>query len=410
MRIFFWSLLLSIVALVVAFVYGGWTALALCLILGVLEVSLSFDNAVINATVLERMSEFWQKIFLTVGIVIAVFGMRLLLPLLIVYVAAGLNPVAAFDLAMNPPADGAAYFPDAVGNPDLARPSYETLLTDAHPIIAAFGGMFLLMLFLSYIFEEREITWLSWLEKPLARIGKLDMLSVIIAGGLLVVLTETLITSEKVIGGVMTSVGEQRNTVLVAGILGMVLFIAVNGLGQLFESSGEDDEEATTQEAAADTADEVAAAGGATAVAKKSGGPSKLVKATGKAGFFLFLYLEVLDASFSFDGVIGAFAITSDPIIIALGLGIIGALFVRSLTIFLVRKGTLSEYVYLEHGAHWAIAALAVILLISVGGLHVPEVITGLVGVAFIGAALLSSLMRNRKLRAQGIEPSQVHA
>ena len=406
MRIFFWSFLLSAVALVVAFVYGGWTALALCLILGILEVSLSFDNAVINATVLERMSEFWQKIFLTVGIVIAVFGMRLLLPLLIVYVAAGLNPVAAFDLAMNPPADGAAYFPDG-------SPSYETLLTDAHPIIAAFGGMFLLMLFLNYIFEEREITWLSWLEKPLARIGKLDMLSVIIGGVLLVVLTESLITSEKVIGGVMTTVGEQRNTVLVAGILGMVLYIAVNGLGNLFESSGEHDESdaAETEAAAAGTADEIAAGSDAkNGGAKKSGGPNKLVKATGKAGFFLFLYLEVLDASFSFDGVIGAFAITSDPIIIALGLGIIGALFVRSLTIFLVRKGTLSEYVYLEHGAHWAIAALAVILLISVGGLHVPEVITGLVGVAFIGAALLTSLSRNRKLRAQGIEPSQVHA
>ncbi|WP_353648767.1 DUF475 domain-containing protein [Nakamurella sp. A5-74] len=399
MRIFFWSFLLSIVALVVAFVYGGWTALALCLILGILEVSLSFDNAVINATVLERMSEFWQKIFLTVGIVIAVFGMRLLLPLLIVYVAAGLNPVRAFDLAMNPPADGAAYFADG-------SPSYETLLTGAHPIIASFGGMFLLMLFLSYIFEEREITWLSWLEKPLARIGKLDMLSVVIAGALLVILTETLITTDKMIAGELVTAGEERNTVLVAGILGMVLFIAVNGLGQLFESSGEDDEEATTREAA----DEVAVAGGATTVTKKSGRPSKLVKATGKAGFFLFLYLEVLDASFSFDGVIGAFAITSDPIIIALGLGIIGALFVRSLTIFLVRKGTLSEYVFLEHGAHWAIFALAVILLISVGGLHVPEVITGLVGVAFIGAALLSSLARNRRLRAQGVEPSQVHA
>lgn len=399
MRIFFWSFLLSAVALVVAFVYGGWTALALCLILGILEVSLSFDNAVINATVLERMSEFWQKIFLTVGIVIAVFGMRLLLPLLIVWVAAGLNPVQAFDLAMNPPAGGAEYFADG-------RPSYETLLTGAHPIIAAFGGMFLLMLFLSYIFEERETTWLSWLEKPLARIGKLDMLSVVIAGALLVILTETLITTDKMIAGELVTAGEERNTVLVAGILGMVLFIAVNGLGQLFESSGADDEDESTEKAAADTADHVAAAGGA----KNSGGPSKLVKATGKAGFFLFLYLEVLDASFSFDGVIGAFAITSDPIIIALGLGIIGALFVRSLTIFLVRKGTLSEYVFLEHGAHWAIAALAVILLISVGGLHVPEVVTGLVGVAFIGAALLSSLARNRKLRAQGIEPSQVHA
>ena len=129
----------------------------------------------------------------------------------------------------------------------------------------------------------------------------------------------------------------------------------------------------------------------------------KLAKATGKAGFFLFLYLEVLDASFSFDGVIGAFAITSDPIIIALGLGLIGAMFVRSLTVFLVRKGTLAEYVYLEHGAHWAIGALAVILMVSIG-VHISEFITGLIGVAFIGAAFLSSVMRNRKLAAEGVD------
>ena len=122
------------------------------------------------------------------------------------------------------------------------------------------------------------------------------------------------------------------------------------------------------------------------AAAPNKSGVTKLARATGKAGFFLFLYLEVLDASFSFDGVIGAFAITSDPIIIALGLGLIGAMFVRSLTVYLVRQGTLSEYVYLEHGAHWAIGALAFILMISIG-VHISEFITGLIGVAFIGAS-----------------------
>ena len=125
-------------------------------------------------------------------------------------------------------------------------------------------------------------------------------------------------------------------------------------------------------------------------------GPHPVTVATGKAGFFLFLYLELLDASFSFDGVIGAFAITSDPIIIALGLGFIGAMFVRSITIYLVRKGTLGEYRYLEHGAHWAIGALAAILLISIE-IEINEVITGLVGVAFIGASLASSIRANRR-------------
>ncbi|AHK33864.1 hypothetical protein Pd630_LPD06679 [Rhodococcus opacus PD630] len=163
---------------------------------------------------------------------------------------------------------------------------------------------------------------------------------------------------------------------MIAGVLGMVTYIAVNGLGGRFNTPEEDED--------------------GELVEGSKGGPTELAKATGKAGFFLFLYLEVLDASFSFDGVIGAFAITSDPIIIALGLGFVGAMFVRSITVFLVRKGTLSDYVYLEHGAHWAIGALAVILLVSIG-YHVNENVTGLVGVALIGAAFISSIVRNRK-------------
>ena len=374
LRIFGWSIGVTIVSVIVAFIYGGWQALFLVLILGILEVSLSFDNAVINATVLRRMSEFWQKIFLTIGIIIAVFGMRLLFPLVIVWAASGLGPVAAIDLALNPPPNDAAYFDDG-------RPSYETLLTDAHPQIAAFGGMFLLMLFLGFIFEDREITWLSWLEKPLAKIGRLDQLSVVVASIILVLTAEFLAEDDKI------------STVMVAGVLGMVTYIAVNGLGELFhiEEEGEGEEGADAVE-------------GATA---SSGGPTQLAKATGKAGFFLFLYLEVLDASFSFDGVIGAFAITADPIIIALGLGFIGAMFVRSITVFLVRKGTLSDYVYLEHGAHWAIGALAIILMVSIG-VHINEIITGLVGVFFIGAAFISSVMRNRKLEAKGTD-THVH-
>jgi len=377
LKIFMWSYIVTAASLVVAFFYGSWEAVVLCMILGILEISLSFDNAVINATVLERMSDIWQKIFLTIGIVIAVFGMRLLLPLVIVWAAAGLPPVEAFNLAMNPPPDDAAYFPDG-------SPSYETLLTEAHPLIASFGGMFLLMLFLSWLFEEREHTWLTWLERPLAKAGRLDAMAVLVACITLLIVSETL--------------AEDAETVLFSGLLGLVTYLAVNGLGTLFENS---DEEEIPQDVDHDT---VPAAGGATKT-----GVTKLAKATGKAGFFLFLYLEVLDASFSFDGVIGAFAITSDPIIIALGLGLIGAMFVRSLTVYLVRQGTLSEYVYLEHGAHWAIGALAFILMISIG-VHISEFITGLIGVAFIGASFLTSIRRNKRLLAEGVEVGTVHA
>ena len=122
------------------------------------------------------------------------------------------------------------------------------------------------------------------------------------------------------------------------------------------------------------------------------------VPAVGKAALTLFLYLEVLDAAFSFDGVTGAFAITSDPVVIALGLGLVGAMFVRSITIYLVHQEALDRYVYLEHGAHWAIGALAVIMLLSIEPrLEIPEAVTASVGVVFIGAAFAWSVLRNRR-------------
>ena len=348
LRTFGWSFAVTAVALTIALVLGGPEALLLVAILCILEISLSFDNAVVNAKVLVRMNEFWQKMFLTVGILIAVFGMRLVFPLLIVGVTADLGPVEALQLATE--------------GGEVDEPgTYAYLLNEAHPTIAAFGGMFLLMLFLDWLFEEREHTWLSWLEEPLARLGKLDVLSVVLALAALVAAAEYL--------------AEDPATVMVSGALGIMTYLVVNGLGSLFEAQGLEEGEAQ---------------------AASSGGPSNLALASGKAAFFLFLYLEVLDASFSFDGVIGAFAITQDIFIIAAGLGV-GAMYIRSITVYLVRKGTLQEFVYLEHGAHWAIGALAVILLLTLS-LRVSGLRAGLIGVAFIGAAFYSSVKKRRSL------------
>ncbi len=357
LRTFGGSFGVTAAGLILAFMYGGTTGLTVAAILGVLEISVSFDNAVVNATVLGGMSQFWQKIFLTVGVLIAVFGMRLAFPLIIVGITAHLSPAEAVRLALE---KGSVHHPG----------SYAYLLHQAHPAIAAFGGMFLLLLFLDFIFEEREITWLSWLERPLARIGKLDQLSVVVASVLLVVAATRFAPDGKAV------------SVLISGVLGMVTYILVNGLGGLLED-GEDGQ------------DEAEAALLPGVPAKPVRTNDGLALKVGKAAFVSFLYLEVLDASFSFDGVIGAFAITSDPIIIAIGLGI-GAMYIRSLTVFLVRKGTLGEYVYLEHGAQWAIGALSVLLLLTIK-YEVPEVVTGLIGVGFIGAALLSSIVRNRR-------------
>jgi hypothetical protein len=364
LRTFGGSFGVTAVGLFLAFLYGGTTGLAVAAILTVLEISVSFDNAVVNATVLGTMSAFWQKIFLTIGVLIAVFGMRLAFPLIIVGITAHLSPAEAVHLALE---KGSVHQPG----------SYANLLHEAHPAIAAFGGMFLLMLFLDFIFEEREITWLSWLERPLARIGKLDQLSVVVASILLVISATQLAPEGKAV------------SVLMSGVLGMVTYILVNGLGGLLEEhEGTDDDED-------DPSGTALAPDPSTPVSPARANGELMVK-VGKAAFVSFLYLEVLDASFSFDGVIGAFAITSDPIIIAIGLGI-GAMYIRSLTVYLVRKGTLAEYVYLEHGALWAIGSLAVLLLLTIK-YEIPEVVTGLIGVGFIAAALLSSVRRNRRI------------
>ncbi|WP_077490928.1 DUF475 domain-containing protein [Sinomonas mesophila] len=369
LRTFGWSFAVSIAALVVAFVYGGSQALFLAFVLGILEASLSFDNAVVNARILERMNSFWQKMFLTVGILIAVFGMRVLFPLLIVGLTAQLNPVQAVQLALEK-------------GPIEEPGTYAYILHEAHPQIAAFGGMFLLMIFLDFFFEERDIRWLHWLEMPLAKVGKMNGASLVVGLFALAIIGQL-------------SGDEIRGTVLMSGIFGMVTYFLVKGLGELFavDESGEIDV------GEIDVGNIPEQAGTPTAT-----GPNTAVQVSGKAAFMLFLYLEMIDASFSFDGVIGAFAITSDPIIIALGLGLIGAMFVRSLTVYLVRQGTLDEYVYLDHGAHWAIGALAVILLITIG-IHVNEVITGLIGVFFIGASFVASIRRNQR-RAAEPEPA----
>ncbi|MEV5970963.1 DUF475 domain-containing protein [Streptomyces sp. NPDC051921] len=362
LKTFGWSFAITALGLVAAVLYGGWEAFGVVAILCILEISLSFDNAVVNAGILKKMNAFWQKIFLTIGVLIAVFGMRLVFPVVIVAISAKIGPIDAVDLAFN--------------NPD----KYQELVTDAHPSIAAFGGMFLLMIFLDFIFEDRDIQWLRWIERPLAKLGKVDMLSVCIALIFLLIASMTFATQAHQHGGAHV---DKAQTVLISGIAGLITYLVVGGLSGYFENKLEEEEEREHE------AEEEAA---------RSGKKVSAVQLAGKAAFFMFLYLEVLDASFSFDGVIGAFAITNDIVLMALGLGV-GAMYVRSLTVYLVRQGTLDDYVYLEHGAHYAIGALAVVLMITIQ-YEIPEIVTGGIGVALIAWSFWSSVRRNRRLAA----------
>lgn len=338
---------ISIIVTVVLMILAGWwgysqrgigglfTALWITGVLGIMEVSLSFDNAVVNASVLKDWNAFWQKLFLTVGILIAVFGMRLVFPLAIVSVATGLDLFQVWTMATTTPSE------------------YSRHLMAVHAEVAAFGGAFLLLVFLNFLFdEEKEVHWLGWFEKPAGKIGtgSLSVLLAMIAIFICVELVEE----------------THRFAVLYAGIVGIAIYLGVSWLSGLLEEKEHD---------------------------------AELGKVVQRGSIGGFLYLEVLDASFSFDGVIGAFAITSDVVIIMLGLAI-GAMYVRSLTVYLVHKGTLDEFIYLEHGAHYAIGILALIMLASVK-YHVPEWFTGLSGVAFIVVSLYSSLKYRKRMIMQ---------
>lgn len=333
-RIFGFSAVVSILAFSLVGITSGLEALFSVMVLAVIEVTFSFENAVVNAKVLQKMHRIWQTIFLTIGIFIAVFGMRMILPLVLVGVTADLSISTVLDLALHDPDE------------------YAHHLEVAHPIIAAFGGVFLLMIFLHFLFEDREIHWLQQIERPLRRlnIGWIGPLAATIAALLL---------------AAAVFAGDHFGSVMTAGLTGMGVFLAVKILSERFQKSGESQ----------------------IATGKNN------AKFALKTGLFSFIYLELLDASFSFDGVVAAFAITKNVLLIAVGLGV-GAVFVRSMTIFLMRRGTLAHYIYLEHGAYYAVGALATFMLIGIG-YEVPSFITGIAGVSIIGLAIAHSKQHN---------------
>lgn len=337
---FRWAFIVTFLGLVLGGVLGWQTTGTLggtltiffvVAVLAVLEISLSFDNAIVNANKLKDMRPEWQHRFLTWGILIAVFGMRIIFPLLIVVIAANIGPIEAMVLA--------AVEPDR----------YAEIMHDAHLPIAAFGGTFLMMVGLTFFFDEqKDVHWVKWLERRLAYYATIRGIEVAFVLVLILAFSRILEPAEATV-------------FFHAAIWGLLTFLLVEVIGGLLDS---------TQQAMSTAA---------------------------KGGIGAFLYLEVLDASFSFDGVIGAFALSKNLYVIAIGLGI-GAMYVRSMTIMLVEKGTLTQYRFLEHGAFYAILALSVIMYLQ-SIVHIPEVITGLGGAALIGISLWSSIRWNRRHR-----------
>jgi hypothetical protein len=319
--LFFYPTIVSTIALLSLLFGAGAGAFFTAVLLVILEVTLSFDNAVVNAKILKDMSLVWQKRFLTWGILFAVFGTRVILPVVIVALVSGISPIVVGYVAVMDPA------------------RYAELLHGAHHAIAAFGSAFLFMVSLKYFFDEtKQVHWIQVIEHKLAKWGDIEALEIAFVLSLLL--------------GLTSFIPEERATILAAGIIGVVIFVCMEGVTHTMK---------------------------------------KHAKTAGHAGLAGFLYLNVLDSAFSLDGVIGAFAITTNLMAIIVGLGI-GAYFVRSMTIYLVRAHTLSLLPYLEHGAHWAIFGLAASMACSLV-VEVPEVLTALIGLMFIVASYRSSVI-----------------
>lgn len=331
---FFWlSALLTLALGIWVATHGGMAALWLFVILVILEVTFSFDNAVINSKILGKLSPFWQKLFLTVGIFFAVFVVRFILPIVIVMISSGNAFGQVIDLALNRPEE------------------YAQTLHYAAPLIDAFGGTFLVMIGISYFMDRsKDIHWLKRTEKWLSKFGSYGSFKILVM--LAVAMTLYATTDAK-----------YHVVVLVSSIIGVMLHIALDLFGRFFEAR-----------------------------------QPKGKQLVGAAAFASFMYLNILDASFSLDGVIGAFAITPDVLLIMAGLGA-GALWVRSLTVYLTRTGTLAKYKYMEHGAHWAILALGTVMLLKLYHVEPPEWMTGSLGLIFIVTAVVSSVLERRGKR-----------
>lgn len=350
LQYFTYSTIFAIIALVACYFVGGWKAVLIGATLGVLEISLSFDNAVVNASVLTNMSAVWRKRFLFWGILIAVFGARLLIPILIVAITAWMSPIAVFY---------AAFFDTA---------TYAHLIENIHVYVSGFGSAFLGMVFLKFFFDENKSHhWIPAIERYMQKLGVIESIQA------LVMLIVTVLFA-----GILDGVAQTQY--LMSSVWGIILYLVIDGISYLIKPKEVEIVPISAEEAATMASETIQKEPSSAPVSPAPAHGTSLAKSAATAGLVSFLYLEVLDTSFSLDGVIGAFAVTQDIVLILLGLAI-GAFFVRSFTIFIVDKKILNQLKYLEHGAFWSIGILATCMLLKIV-MHLSELFV-------VGATLL---------------------
>ena len=301
------------------------SAILIVLGLALFESITSIDNAIINAEVLQTMQARARRWFLTWGILIAVFGVRGLLPWLIVWVMTpGLGPWDAFTASLT-------------GDPVALK-----AIQDSSPVLLMGGGVFFIFLFFHWIFLEPKKYGLPG-ERFIARQGAWFYAIVSIA--LAVIVWHALDDSPMLAFG---------------AVVGSSAFFITHGFKRYAEE----------QEAR---------------MLSGEGHMSDIGK---------ILYLEVIDLTFSIDGVVGAFAFTLSVPLILLGNGI-GAVVVRQLTVYGVER--IKKYVYLKNGAMYSVFVLGCVMLAHGFRYHVPEWLTPLATFVIVGYFFLKSRWQEKK-------------
>lgn len=299
------------------------------------ETITSIDNAIINAEVLTKMSQRARKWFLFWGLIIAVFAIRGLLPLAIMWVA---NPSLGIDQVF------LAMFSD---DPAIAQAIEQT-----GPILLIAGGVFLVFLFFHWLFLEEKHYGLPH-EPFFVRQGVwfFAVVSILLA--------------------VITWYAINRDPFMAFGaVVGSTAFFIVHGFKQNAEMKEK----------------EILESGNAA-----GNGLSDMSK---------LLYLEVIDATFSIDGVIGAFAFTLAIPLILIGNGV-GAFIVRELTIRNIEN--VKKYVFLKNGAMYSILVLGAIMVLDSFAFHIPAWLSPVATFGIVGFFFWKSM---RHLDNQNVLPA----
>lgn len=282
------------------------------------EIICSIDNAIINAEVLGTMQPKYRRWFLLWGILFAVFLVRGLLPLLLVWFSTPeLTPWEAFT----------AMFSD---NPDI-KEAIET----SSPILLIGGGTFLIFLFFHWLFLE---------EKHFGLPGERYFFS---KGVWFYAVVSILLMA-------IVWFAIEKNAMMAFGaVVGSTAFFIVHGFRQ----------NAELQE-------------------------QKLINGD-MSDISKILYLEVIDATFSIDGVLGAFAFTMSVPLILIG-NALGAIAVRQITVGNIDR--IKKYRFLKNGAMYSILCLGIIMLIDSFGFHIPEFVSPVITFTVVGLFYMKSV------------------